>query len=286
MYLVATPIGNLEDITLRALRILREVNLIAAEDTRHTRKLLTRYEIKTPLISYHEHNKDARLGELLGRLDTGSIALVSDAGTPGLSDPGYELVRAALDAGYPVTPIPGPAAPIAALVASGLPTDAFVFVGYLPRKASEINRLLSGLVSERRTILAFEVPHRLRATLAAMERAFGPDRPVAICRELTKLHEEIRRGSLSELRAHFESAEPRGEITLVIGAADLALAWDEQAVREAVAQRISRGLRRSEAAREVAAAAGWPRSKVYRLVEEWHPEAVEGRGPEPVEGRK
>ena len=287
LYLVATPIGNLEDITLRALRILREVNLIAAEDTRHTRKLLTRYEIKTPLISYHEHNKEARLGELLGRLASGSsIALVSDAGTPGLSDPGYELVRAALDAGYTVTPIPGPAAPIAALVASGLPTDAFVFLGYLPRKTSENNRLLSGLVTERRTILAFEVPHRLRATLAAMEHAFGPDRPVAVCRELTKLHEEIMRGSLAEVRAHFESAEPRGEITLVIGAGDSALAWDEQAVREAVAQRMSRGLRRSEAAREVAAEAGWPRSKVYRLAEELHPEPVEGWHPEPVEGQE
>jgi len=268
LYLVATPIGNLEDITLRALRVLREVQLIAAEDTRHSRKLLTHYQIKTPLLSYHEHNKQARLPELLRRLGAGSVALVSDAGTPGLSDPGYELVQAAVAGGHQVSPIPGPAAPIAALVASGLPTDRFVFLGYLPRKTGEVTRLLKELVSEPRTMLAFEVPHRLRSTLAAMERSFGGDRPIAACRELTKLHEEIVRGTLAEVRAHFASGEPRGEITLVIAGAGSVVEWDERAVRQAVAARIAQGLRRSEAAREVAAEAGWPRSTVYRLAGE------------------
>lgn len=277
LYLVATPIGNLEDITLRALRILREVQLIAAEDTRHTRKLLTRYQIKTPLISYHEHNKQARLAELLRRLEAGSVALVSDAGTPALSDPGYELVKAALGGGHQVAPIPGPAAPIAALVASGLPTDSFVFLGYLPRKTGELNRLLKEMLGEPRTILAFDVPHRLRSTLTAMERSFGPQRPIAVCRELTKLHEEIVRGTLEQVRLHFESSEPRGEITLVIAGAGSVVEWDEQAVRKAVAQRIAQGLRRSEAAREVAAEAGWPRSTVYRLAGQWHPEPAEGQ---------
>jgi len=268
LYLVATPIGNLEDITLRALRVLKEVQLIAAEDTRQTRKLLTRYQIKTPLISYHEHNKQARLPELLQRLESGSVALVSDAGTPALSDPGYELVKAAVGDGHRVAPIPGPAAPIAALVASGLPTDRFVFLGYLPRKTGELNRLLKEVLGEPRTILAFDVPHRLRSTLTAMERIFGSQRPIAVCRELTKLHEEIVRGTVEQVRLQFESREPRGEITLVIGGAGSVVEWDEQAVREAVAQRIAQGLRRSEAAREVAAEAGWPRSTVYRLAGE------------------
>ncbi|MGH2620676.1 MAG: 16S rRNA (cytidine(1402)-2'-O)-methyltransferase [Anaerolineales bacterium] len=268
LYLVATPIGNLEDITLRALRVLHEVQLIAAEDTRHTRKLLTRYQIKTPLLSYHEHNKQARLPELLQRLEGGSVALVSDAGTPGLSDPGYELVQAAVTGGHRVSPIPGPAAPIAALVASGLPTDRFVFLGYLPRKTGELDRLLKELLGEPRTMLAFEVPHRLRSTLAAMERSFGADRAIAVCRELTKLHEEIVRGTVAEVRAHFDSGDPRGEITLVIAGAGELAEWDEQAVRQAVAARMAQGLRRSEAAREVAAEAGWPRSTVYRLAGE------------------
>ena len=269
LYLVATPIGNLEDITLRALRVLGEVQLIAAEDTRHTRKLLTRYQIKTPLISYHEHNKQARLPKLLDQLDRGNnVALVSDAGTPALSDPGYELVQAAVRAGQRVAPIPGPAAPIAALVASGLPTDSFLFLGYLPRKPKEADRLLRELLGEPRTILAFEVPHRLRSTLTAMERIFGSDRPIAVCRELTKLHEEIVRGTLAEVRSHFEAGKPRGEITLVIAGAGSGVEWDEQAVRQAVAARMAQGLRRSEAAREVAAEAGWPRSTVYRLAGE------------------
>lgn len=265
LYLVATPIGNLEDITVRALRILREVDVIAAEDTRHTRKLLEAHDISTPLISYHDHNKQLRLTDLLARLQQGSVALVSDAGTPAISDPGYQLVTAAIEHGHQVVPVPGPAAPIAALVASGLPTDAFHFVGYLPRRAARRRKLLSDLASLPVTIVAFEAPHRLQAALEDLEQAFGHERQIAICRELTKLHEEVIRGSLGEVRARDSLQTTRGEVTLVIaGAADRQV-WDEAEVRRAVSQRIAEGLRRTEAAREVAAQAGWPRQAVYRL---------------------
>jgi len=268
LYLVATPIGNLEDVTRRALTILGQVRLIAAEDTRHTRKLLSHYRITTPLISYHEHNKLVRLDRVLVELAQGDVALVSDAGTPGLSDPGYELVRAALAAGYQVSPIPGPSAPIAALVASGLPTDAFVYLGYLPRRATERRRLLEGQVAEARTLLAFEVPHRLQATLRDLEAILGGERPVAVCREMTKLHEEILRTSLGEARQHFEAVEPRGEFTLVVGGATGETAWNEARVRSAIAKRLSEGLSRAEAARQVSSISGWERRRVYRLAME------------------
>ena len=265
LYLVATPIGNLEDLTHRALRILCEVDLIAAEDTRHTRKLLEHYHIVTSLISYHEHNKRARLKRLLEALDRGDVALVSDSGTPGLSDPGYLLVRTALEAGHRVSPIPGPSAPIAALVASGLPTDSFIFLGYLPRRAVERRHLLDELVGERRTLLAFEVRHRLREALEDLETILGPERPAAVCRELTKVHEEIVRGSLSNLREHFAVNKPRGEFTLVIKGALTGVRWDESEVRAALRDRMASGLNPSEAAREVADKAGWKRREVYRL---------------------
>ena len=268
LYLVATPIGNLEDVTRRALTILGQVRLIAAEDTRHTRKLLSHYRIATPLISYHEHNKLVRLDRVVAELAQGDVALVSDAGTPGLSDPGYELVRAALAAGYQVSPIPGPSAPIAALVASGLPTDAFVYLGYLPRRATERRRLLEGQVAETRTLLAFEVPHRLQATLRDLEAILGGERPVAVCREMTKMHEEILRTSLTTAREHFESIEPRGEFTLAVGGATGETAWGEARVRSAIAKRLSEGLSRAEAARQVSSISGWERRRVYRLAME------------------
>ncbi|MCZ6530485.1 MAG: 16S rRNA (cytidine(1402)-2'-O)-methyltransferase [Chloroflexi bacterium] len=268
LYLVSTPIGNLEDVTLRALRVLREVDIIAAEDTRHTRKLLDRYEIETPLLSYHDHNEAIRLQTMLDHLSRGSVALVSDAGTPLVSDPGFKLVRAAAAAGHEVSPIPGPSAPMAAIVASGLPTDSFVFLGWLPRKAGRRQVAIQKLASEPRTMLAMEAPHRLRETLRDLEAVFGPERQIAICRELTKRYEEIIRGSLSEVREQFEREEPRGEITLVIGGADWMSEWDEASVREVVSRRISEGMRRSEAARQVAAETGWPRREVYRLAEE------------------
>ncbi|OGO08638.1 MAG: 16S rRNA (cytidine(1402)-2'-O)-methyltransferase [Chloroflexi bacterium RBG_13_66_10] len=267
LYLVATPIGNLEDITLRALRTLSQVRLIAAEDTRQTRKLLAHYQIVTPMLSYHEHNKLARLGEVLAALSRGDVALVSDAGTPGLSDPGLELVRAALRAGHQVSPLPGPSAPIAALVASGLATDAFLFLGYLPRRPLERRRLIETLAQERRTLLAFEVPHRLVDSLADLATLLGADRPVAVCRELSKVHEEITRGTLADARRRFEAEPPRGEVTLVVGGAEEAARWPEEAVRAALEQRAASGVSRSQASREVARLSGWPKREVYRLAE-------------------
>jgi 16S rRNA (cytidine1402-2'-O)-methyltransferase len=213
LYVIATPIGNLEDISLRALRLLREVKLIAAEDTRTTRHLLNAYNIKTPLTSYHEHSKRAKLDYLLDYLEKEDLALVSEAGMPGLSDPGYELIVAAIERGICVVPIPGASAVITALVVSGLPTDQFLYVGFLPRRKGQRQRLLSSIVDEPRTIVAFETPHRLRETLSDIEEILG-DRRLSVCRELTKVHEEIFRGRVSQAREHF--AEPRGEFSLVI----------------------------------------------------------------------
>ncbi len=213
LYLVATPIGNLEDISLRALRLLREVKLIAAEDTRKTRRLLNAYDIKTPLTSYHEHSSRTKLRYLLDYLDKEDLALVSEAGMPGLSDPGYDLVAAAIERGIFVAAVPGASAVITALVVSGLPTDQFVYVGFLPRRKGQRQRLLNSMVDEPRTIVAFEAPHRLQAALSDIEEILG-NRRLSICREITKFHEEIFRGRVSEGREHF--AEPRGEFTLVI----------------------------------------------------------------------
>jgi 16S rRNA (cytidine1402-2'-O)-methyltransferase len=213
LYVVATPIGNLEDVSLRALRILREVRLIAAEDTRKTRRLLNAYNIETPLTSYHEHSKRAKLDYLLGHLEKEDLALVSEAGMPGLSDPGYDLIVTAIDRGISVVPVPGPSAVITALVISGLPTDQFVYVGFLPRRKGQRQRLLSSVSNEPRTIVAFEAPHRLREALTDIEEILG-DRRVSVCRELTKVHEEVFRGRVSEAREHF--AQPRGEFSLVI----------------------------------------------------------------------
>jgi 16S rRNA (cytidine1402-2'-O)-methyltransferase len=213
LYVIATPIGNLEDISLRALRLLREVKLIAAEDTRTTRFLLNAYDIKTPITSYHEHSKRAKLDYLLDHLENEDLALVSEAGMPGLSDPGYKLVIAAVERGIPVVPVPGASAVITALVVSGLPTDQFIYVGFLPRRKGQRQRLLESLREERRTVVAFETPHRLGEALSDIEEVLG-DRSMCVCRELTKVHEEIFRGRVSEARGHF--IEPRGEFSLVI----------------------------------------------------------------------
>jgi 16S rRNA (cytidine1402-2'-O)-methyltransferase len=213
LYVIATPIGNLEDISLRALRLLQEVKLIAAEDTRTTRHLLNAHNIKTPLTSYHEHSKRAKLDYLLNYLDKEDIALVSEAGMPGLSDPGYELIIAAIERGISVVPIPGASAVITALVVSGLPTDQFLYLGFLPRRKGQRQRLLNSIVDEPRTIVAFETPHRLREALSDIEEILG-NRRLSVCRELTKVHEEIFRGRVSQAREYF--AEPRGEFSLVI----------------------------------------------------------------------
>jgi len=213
LYVIATPIGNLEDISLRALRLLQEVKLIAAEDTRTTRHLLSAHDIKTPLTSYHEHSKRAKLDYLLDYLEREDLALVSEAGMPGLSDPGYDLIVAAIERGVSVVPIPGASAVITALTVSGLPTDQFLYVGFLPRRKGQRQRILSSIVEESRTIVAFETPHRLSEALRDIEEILG-NRRISVCRELTKVHEEIFRGRVSEAREHF--IEPRGEFTLVI----------------------------------------------------------------------
>jgi 16S rRNA (cytidine1402-2'-O)-methyltransferase len=213
LYVVATPIGNLEDISLRALRILREVHLIAAEDTRKTKRLLTAYDIRTPMTSYYEHNKLTKLDSILASLEDGDVALVSEAGTPGLSDPGYELITAAYERGIPVVSIPGPTSIVTALVISGLPTDRFTYIGFFPRKSNARRKIMESVVNETGTIIALEAPHRLAATLYDILAVLG-DRRIAACREMTKLHEEVFRGTITEAMKHF--TEPRGEFTLVI----------------------------------------------------------------------
>ncbi len=265
LYIVGTPIGNLEDITLRALRILREVSLIAAEDTRRAQLLTSHHDIDTPTTSYFEGNKLTKLSTVFEALDVGDVALISEAGMPGLSDPGYELIQSAIERGYPVVPIPGPTAPVTALVVSGLPTDSFLFLGYLPRRQSRRRRVLEKVAHERHTLIAFEAPHRIRECLGDVEATLG-DRPLALCREMTKVYEEIWRGTVSEARAYFEDHEPRGEFTVVIGgASEEGERWDEEQVRTALEDLLAQGVRRPNAAKRVAELSGWDRSAVYQL---------------------
>ena len=263
LYIVATPIGNLEDITYRAVRILREVDLIACEDTRQTRKLLDRYDIHTPTISYHEHNEAERAAELAERMAAGAkIALVSDAGMPLISDPGYRLVRAAVEAGVPVEPLPGPSAALAALAASGLPTDAFRFGGFLPHKPGQRAKTLEGLAHEPATLIFYEAPHRVIEALEAIEAALGP-RPVVVARELTKIHEEFLRGTAAEIRVQLEAREAvKGEITLLIGKA-AAPPPDDRPLDEAVRALMGNGTPRMDAIKQVARSRGLSKRQVY-----------------------
>lgn len=264
LYVVGTPIGNLEDITFRAARILREVVLIAAEDTRKARILLGHYEIKTPVTSFFEANERRKTDVILATLAESDVALISEAGMPGISDPGYPLVRAAIERDIPVVPVPGPSAHTAALVVSGLPTDRFLFLGFLPRKAAEQRATLAEVAGLRATLLVYESPRRVRATLASALAVLG-NRPVALCRELTKLYEEIWRGDLEGALAHLEEVPPRGEYTLVIGGALERACWDEAQVRAALAETLAQGSTRSQAAREVAQRSGWRRREIYEL---------------------
>ncbi|HLF25429.1 MAG TPA: 16S rRNA (cytidine(1402)-2'-O)-methyltransferase [Anaerolineae bacterium] len=263
LYIVGTPIGNLNDITFRALETLRAVALVAAEDTRRAGLLLKHFAIDKPILSLFEHNEAARIERILRELETGDVALISEAGMPGLADPGYDLIRAAIERGVPVTPIPGPTAAITALVASGLPTDAFVFLGFLPRRSTDRRKLLQEVARERRTLVAYEAPHRLAEALADVQAVLG-DRMAAVARELTKLHEEIWRGALSGARQHFAGGV-LGEITLVIAGASESGQWTEAEVRAAVEQALLAGAGLSDAAREVAALSGWSRREVYQL---------------------
>jgi 16S rRNA (cytidine1402-2'-O)-methyltransferase len=265
LFLVATPIGNLEDITLRALRVLREADLIACEDTRQTRKLLDHYGIDKPTLSYHEHNEAARSVELVARLEAGaSVALVSDAGTPLVSDPGYRLVRLAVAKGVRVEPVPGPSAALAALAASGLPTDEFHFAGFLPPRTAQRRKTLQRLKDEPATLVFYEAPHRLLETLDDIDAVLGP-RPVVVARELTKVHEEFRRGTAAELRR--ARIPLKGECTLLVGKAEREEAHDETPLAEAVEARVRGGMSRMDAMKAVARERGLSKRDVYREVE-------------------
>jgi 16S rRNA (cytidine1402-2'-O)-methyltransferase len=262
-----TPIGNLEDVTLRVLAALRAADLVACEDTRHTRKLLDRYGVTAPLVSYHEHNERERAGELVGKMRKGSVvALVSDAGMPLVSDPGFILVQACIAAGLSVEVLPGPSSALAALVASGLPSERWRFVGFLPRKKGELEKTLMGTPE---TLVAFESPQRLAATLALLAAA-DPQRPVAVCRELTKLHEEVRRGPASELAAHYEREAPRGEVVLVVGAAPPGTGAPDAQERALIALRalVDAGARARPAAKALSELTGVPANRLYRALTE------------------
>lgn len=266
LHLVATPIGNLEDMSPRAVRILREARLIAAEDTRVTRRLLAHFDIHTPLTSYFEHNKLSKLDAILAALTEGDVALVSDAGTPAINDPGCELVRAALEAGHNVSPVPGPSAPVAALAASGLPTEAFLYLGYLPRKASARREFVAQVANLPYTLIFLETPHRLLDALADLESVLG-DRQIAVARELTKLHEEIWRGTISAASQHFTQNEPRGEFTLVVeGRKAEARKWAEEKVLIAIKFGLKLGQSPSALAKRVAQESGWDRKDVYKRI--------------------
>jgi len=265
LYVVATPLGNLEDITQRALRVLREVDLIAAEDTRHSRKLLAHYAIETPLTSYYDEIEAQKSAQLLRELADGkSVALISDAGTPGIADPGYHLVRGAIEADIPVVPIPGPSAVAAALSVCGLPTDRFVFEGFLPAKASKRRRRLEELRAEPRTLVIYEAPHRVRETLSDLLDVFG-DRPAAVMREATKMFEEIARGKLQELLARADSFG-RGEVTMVIGGAEEAAVEAPADLDAEIAELQGQGMHTRQIADDLAAKHGLPRREVYRRI--------------------
>ncbi len=266
LYVVGTPIGNLEDMSLRAIKTLREVDLIAAEDTRITRRLLSRYGIKTPLTSYHEHSKRRKLEYLLDTLMEKDVALVSDSGMPGLSDPGCELIGAAIERGIKVVAVPGPSALITALVISGLPTKSFVYLGFFPRRRKERQRMIASVARERRTIVAFESPHRLLESLADLREFLG-DRRISVARELTKMHEEVWRGRIGEALSHFEENPPRGEFTLVIEGAEEET-WDEGRVRGELVKMLEEGIAKRDAVKIVAEISGWPKREVYKLAME------------------
>ncbi|MGD1952843.1 MAG: 16S rRNA (cytidine(1402)-2'-O)-methyltransferase [Leptolyngbyaceae cyanobacterium] len=267
LYLVATPIGNLEDITFRAIRILKEADLIAAEDTRHTGKLLHHFQIETPQLSYHEHNSQRRIPQLIEKLQTGqTIALVSDAGMPGISDPGYGLVCACAEAGIVVSPIPGPAAVVSAISASALPSDRFTFEGFLPVKGKARNERLAQLAIESRTMVLYESPHRLLKTLADLQTHLGGERRVTLARELTKRYEEFWRGTVKDAIEHFTTTEPRGEFTVAIaGQTTSPEPLSDEELRQHLSTLMAQGLSASKASRQLAEQTGLPKRDIYQL---------------------
>lgn len=267
LYLVATPIGNLEDMSPRAVRILKDASLIAAEDTRHTGKLLKHFEIETPLTSYFEHNKLNKLDFILEKLSNGDVALVSDAGTPAINDPGYELVKAALASGYDVKPVPGPSAPISALTVSGLPTDAFLYLGYLPHKTSERHKRLQEVNHEPYTLIFLESPYRVLEALEDILSVLG-DRRICVAREMTKMFEEYWRGSVNGAVEYFKAQPVRGEFTLVIeGKISIAdEKWSEEQLLEAIKQELLTEKSAKDISTELAKPSGWNKKEIYRLV--------------------
>ena len=274
LYLVATPIGNLEDITLRALRVLKEADQIAAEDTRHSRGLLTHFEIHAPLTSYHEFNKFEKAEVLIAALKEGqNIALITDAGTPGISDPGEVLVCRCYDEGIPVIPVPGPAACIAAVTTSGLPCRRFAFEAFLPREKQEREAILGELKKETRTIVLYEAPHHLKKTLAQLSETLGANRRITLCRELTKVHEEKWRTTIGEAALRYEEEDPRGEYVLVIegrpmeeAAAEAAADWQDISIEAHVQQYLDAGMDKKSAMRQVAKDRGMSRRDVYQAL--------------------
>ena len=267
LYLVATPIGNLEDMSPRAVRILHEASLIAAEDTRHTGTLLKHFNIETPLTSYFEHNKLTKQDFILEKLTQGDVALVSDAGTPAINDPGYELVQAALASGFDVRPVPGPSAPIAALTVSGLPTDSFLYLGYLPHKSSERHNRLNEVSEQTFTLIFFETPHRIIDSLEDIQSALG-NRRICVAREMTKLYEEFWRGDVNGAIEYFKVKEARGEFTLVIEGKkkEERTVWSEAELRSAIQKELQAGKSAKEISTELAEKSGWNKKEVYALV--------------------
>lgn len=267
LYIVGTPIGNLEDMSFRAVKILQSVDLIAAEDTRHTGRLLQHFQVTSPQISYHDHNRNGRIPELLEKLhQKKAIALVTDAGIPGISDPGYELVKACIEAGITVVPIPGASAVITALSAAGLPTDRFVFEGFLPAKGKERKERLEFLTSETRTIIFYEAPHRLRQTLQNLAEVLGTEREIVLARELTKLHEEFWRGDIGGAIAHYTERQPQGEYTLVVaGIPPAKPQLTEAELKVELQQLMAAGISRSQASRQLAKVTSISRSQLYQL---------------------
>ena len=271
LYLCATPIGNLADITYRAVETLRTADVIAAEDTRHTRGLLAHYDIHTPMTSYHEHNKEEKGAELIERLCAGeNIVCVSDAGLPGIADPGGDLARRAIAAGIPVTPLPGANAALSALICAGLPLEGFTFVGFLPRKEKKRREVLVRVAAYPETLIFYEAPHRLRETLAALASGLGAQRRACAARELTKKFEEFRRTTLGDLLAHYREHEPRGEFVLIVAGADenapAADAAEEMSLTERYAAHIAKGLDKKEAMRRTAQELGIARRDVYQAL--------------------
>ncbi len=266
LFLVATPIGNLEDISARAIRVLQSVSLIAAEDTRQTLKLLNHFQIKNRLISLYDHNEKLRIPYLLETLQNSDVALVSDGGTPALNDPGYTLVRAAIAAGFEVIPIPGPCAPIAALIASGLPTNHFLYLGFLPRQKKARQRSLQEILPHPYTLIVLEAPHRLIPALEDMLTILG-NRQIVIAREITKIHEEFFRGRLADAIAHFQQTAPRGEITLIIeGASPSPPSWNDEKINTIILENLTSGKTTKEIIHELMTQTDLSKKQIYQRI--------------------